>query len=229
MPVIYCLWRHPYVERMWTYFLNTSKSREWFSLGMEGFSLGGTKELRRVTQGTSMIPIVFHALRKKKKNWKQTLLKLSPLSRWQIDVCYFALYTVVLKFLIIEEREMKWVSLTHGKERLRRWEGAEGWTVVIRAGEVGMSESRGVWSTRVAQSEWGTLLGAEGPCSWEALLFSSLTLSPPWPAHQEPIYRAKFKYRCDLALIIYFSQLERVHVTQRLTRRGKGALCHSAR
>ena len=95
------------MERMWTYFLNTSKSREWFSLGMEGFSLGGTKELRRVTQGTSMIPIVFHALRKKKKNWKQTLLKLSPLSRWQIDVCYFALYTVVLKFLIIEEREMK--------------------------------------------------------------------------------------------------------------------------
>lgn len=55
------------MERMWTYFLDTSKSREWFSLGMEGFSLGGTKELRRVTQGTSMIPIVFHALRKKKK------------------------------------------------------------------------------------------------------------------------------------------------------------------
>ena len=42
---------------------------------------------------------------KKKKNWKQTLLKLSPLSRWQMDVCYFALYTVVLKFLIIEERD----------------------------------------------------------------------------------------------------------------------------
>lgn len=26
---------------------DTSKSREWFSLGMEGFSLGGTKELRK--------------------------------------------------------------------------------------------------------------------------------------------------------------------------------------
>lgn len=92
------------MERMWTYFLDTSKSREWFPLGMQGFSLGGTKELRRVTQETSMIPIVFHALRKK-KNWKQTLFKLSPLSRWQMDVCYFALYTVVLKFLIIEERD----------------------------------------------------------------------------------------------------------------------------
>ena len=64
------------MERMWTYFLNTSKSREWFSLGMEGFSLGGTKELRRVTQGTSMIPIVFHALRKKKKELEANFVKI---------------------------------------------------------------------------------------------------------------------------------------------------------
>lgn len=64
------------MERMWTYFLDTSKSREWFSLGMEGFSLGGTKELRRVTQGTSMIPIVFHALRKKKKKLEANLVKI---------------------------------------------------------------------------------------------------------------------------------------------------------
>lgn len=64
------------MERVWTYFLDTSKSREWFSLGMEGFSLGGTKELRRVTQGTSMIPIVFHALRKKKKKLEANLVKI---------------------------------------------------------------------------------------------------------------------------------------------------------
>lgn len=73
-----------------TLFLDTSKPREWFPLGMEGFSLGRTKELRRDTQGTSIIPVVFYAL---KKNWKQTLLKLSPLNRWQMDVCYFALCT----------------------------------------------------------------------------------------------------------------------------------------
>ena len=63
------------MERMWTYFLDTSKSREWFPLGMEGFSLEGTKELRRVTQETSMIPIVFHALRKK-KNLEANFVKI---------------------------------------------------------------------------------------------------------------------------------------------------------
>ena len=49
--------------------------------------------------------------------------------------------SVALKFLIIEERDEMSVFVTWEKGLL--WEGAEGWAVVIRAGEVGTSGSNG--------------------------------------------------------------------------------------
>ena len=166
----------------------------------------------------------------KKKNWKQTLLKLSPLSRWQMDVCYFSLYTVC-SFEISHYRRERWNECLWHMERSdseggRERKGGQWWSVQERrkCPSLEGSEARGWPSLSGAPC-----LGAEEPSSCKALLVSSLTSSPPWPAHQEPIYRAEFKYKCDLALIIYFSQLERVHFTQSLTRHGKGALCHSAR
>ena len=113
--------------------------------------------------------------KKKKKTWKQTLLKLSPLSRWQMDVCYFALYTVC-SFEISHYRRERWNECLWHMERSdseggREQKGGQWWSEQERW-ECQSLEGSDAWG-------WPSLsgvpcLGAEEPSSCKALLFSSL-------------------------------------------------------